>query len=337
MNPTLDEDKKIDRDMRKKVYITRLLPEEAMRPISAAADVEVWTEDRPVPREVLLARIANVDGLLCLLTDKVDMELLNAAKNLCVVSQMAVGVDNIDIASCLARHIAVGNTPGVLTETTADLAFGLLLATARRIVESEQYLRNGDWQTWSPMLLVGQDVHHSTLGLIGMGRIGYEMARRAKGFEMNILYTSRSRHQEVEKDFGALFVPMSTLLTDSDFVSLHTPLTPETKHLLGAAELSQMKQTAYLINTARGPVIDHAALVEALVNRRIAGAGLDVYDLEPLPASDPLLKLDNVVLLPHIGSASISTRTRMAVLAAVNLIAGINHQPLPYQVKSSPT
>lgn len=187
----------------KKVYVTRRLPEEAMHLISAVADVEVWMEERPVPREELAAKVAEADGLLCLLTDKVDAELLDAAKNLCVVSQMAVGVDNIDITACQARNIVVGNTPGVLTETTADLAFGLLLATARRIVESEQYLRNGNWQTWSPMLLVGQDVHHSTLGLIGMGRIGYEMARRSRGFEMKILYTSRSRHVEVERDFGA--------------------------------------------------------------------------------------------------------------------------------------
>ena len=317
----------------KKVYVTRRLPEEAMHLISAVADVEVWMEERPVPREELAAKVAEADGLLCLLTDKVDAELLDAAKNLCVVSQMAVGVDNIDITACQARNIVVGNTPGVLTETTADLAFGLLLATARRIVESEQYLRNGNWQTWSPMLLVGQDVHHSTLGLIGMGRIGYEMARRSRGFEMKILYTSRSRHVEVERDFGAEHVSLKNLLVNSDFVSLHTPLTPETKHLLGSAEISLMKQSAILINTARGPIIDHVALVEALRDHRIGGAGLDVYDREPLPVDDPLLTLDNVVLLPHIGSASIATRTKMAVLAAENLIAGINHQPLPHQVK----
>lgn len=304
-----------------------------MHLISAVADVEVWMEERPVPREELAAKVAEADGLLCLLTDKVDAELLDAAKNLCVVSQMAVGVDNIDITACQARNIVVGNTPGVLTETTADLAFGLLLATARRIVESEQYLRNGNWQTWSPMLLVGQDVHHSTLGLIGMGRIGYEMARRSRGFEMKILYTSRSRHVEVERDFGAEHVSLKNLLVNSDFVSLHTPLTPETKHLLGSAEISLMKQSAILINTARGPIIDHMALVEALRDHRIGGAGLDVYDREPLPVDDPLLTLDNVVLLPHIGSASIATRTKMAVLAAENLIAGINHQPLPHQVK----
>ena len=304
-----------------------------MHLISAVADVEVWMEERPVPREELAAKVAEADGLLCLLTDKVDAELLDAAKNLCVVSQMAVGVDNIDITACQARNIVVGNTPGVLTETTADLAFGLLLATARRIVESEQYLRNGNWQTWSPMLLVGQDVHHSTLGLIGMGRIGYEMARRSRGFEMKILYTSRSRHVEVERDFGAEYVSLKNLLVNSDFVSLHTPLTPETKHLLGSAEISLMKQSAILINTARGPIIDHVALVEALRDHRIGGAGLDVYDREPLPVDDPLLTLDNVVLLPHIGSASIATRTKMAVLAAENLIAGINHQPLPHQVK----
>ena len=265
-------------------------------------------------------------------TDKIDGALLDRAARLRVVSQMAVGVDNIDVAACRERNIAVGNTPGVLTETTADLAFGLLLATARRIVESERFLRAGKWQTWSPMLLVGHDVHHATLGIVGMGRIGYEMARRAHGFQMNILYCSRSAHADAEQDFGAKRVELDMLLTESDFVSLHAPLTSETRSLIGAAELARMKPSAMLINTARGPVVHHAALVNALQTHQIAGAGLDVFDAEPLPLDDPLLALDNVVLLPHIGSASIATRTRMAVLAAENLVAGIQGRALPHAV-----
>ena len=315
-----------------KVYITRQLPEEALDIIRQSADVDVWLEDRPVPRDALVEKIWDVDGLLCLLTDKIDGALLDKAAQLRVVSQMAVGVDNIDVAACRERNIAVGNTPGVLTETTADLAFALLLATARRIVESERFLRAGQWQTWSPMLLVGPDVHHATLGIVGMGRIGYEMARRAHGFQMNILYYSRSVHADAEQDFGAKRVDLNTLLTQSDFVSLHAPLTSETRHLIGATELARMKPSAMLINTARGPVVHHAALVNALQNKQIAGAGLDVFDAEPLPLDDPLLALDNVVLLPHIGSASIATRTRMAVLAAENLVAGIQGRALPHAV-----
>ncbi len=316
-----------------KVYITRQLPNEALNIIRQAAEMEVWDEDRPVPREVLREKIRGVDGLLCLLTDKIDGELLDNAPRLRVVSQMAVGVDNIDVAACRARNIAVGNTPGVLTETTADLAFALLLATARRVVEAERFLRAGQWQTWSPMLLVGPDIHHATLGIVGMGRIGYEMARRAHGFQMNLLYSSRSPHPDVEQDFGAKRVDLNTLLSESDFVSLHAPLTPETRHLIGVEQLARMKPSAMLINTARGPVVDTAALVNALRNHQIAGAGLDVFNVEPLPPDDPLCALDNVVLLPHIGSASIATRTKMAVLAAENLVAGIQGRTLPHAVQ----
>lgn len=318
--------------MSSRVYITRELPAQAMEIVRAAAEVEVWSEDRPVPRELLIEKIGNIDGLLCLLTDKIDAPLLDHATNLRVVSQMAVGVDNIDVKACHARNIAVGNTPGVLTETTADLAFALLLATARRLSESERFLRAGEWRTWSPMLLTGQDVHHATLGIVGMGRIGYEMARRAHGFQMDILYTSRTPHEEVERDFGATRLPLESLLSTSDFVSLHTPLTPHTRHLIGAAQLTLMKPTAMLINTARGPIVDHDALVSALQTRQIAAAGIDVFDIEPLPMDDPLLTLDNVVLLPHIGSASVATRTKMAILAANNLVAGIRNEPLPHPV-----
>jgi glyoxylate reductase len=262
----------------------------------------------------------------------VDAALLDAAPKLRVVSQMAVGYDNIDVAACAARGIAVGNTPGVLTETTADLAFALLLATARHLPAAERYLRAGKWQTWSPMLLTGPDVHHTTLGVVGMGRIGYEMARRAHGFDMRLLYSSPNRSEEAERDFGARRVDLDTLLAESDFVSLHTPLNAATRHLIGAAQLARMKPTAVLINTARGPVVDQAALADALRDRRLAAAGLDVFEAEPLPLDDPLLTLDNVVLLPHIGSASIATRTKMAVLAAENLVAGLEGRPLPHPV-----
>jgi glyoxylate reductase len=318
-----------------KAFITRNLPDEALQIIRSTSDleVEIWPGENPPPREIMLEKVAGIDGLLCLLTDKIDSELLDRAPNLRVVSQMAVGYDNIDVPACAAHGVAVGNTPGVLTETTADLAFALLMATARRVVEADQFLRAGKWQTWSPMLLTGPDVHHATIGIIGLGRIGFEMARRAHGFEMPILYHNRTSNPEAEQSFGARKVDLDTLLAESDFISIHTPLTPETKHIIGAAEFAKMKPTAIFINTARGPVVDQAALAEALKNRTIAAAGIDVFEKEPLPVDDPLLQLDNAVLLPHIGSASVATRTKMAVLAAENLVAGLQGKPLPHPVK----
>ena len=315
-----------------KALISRALPEEALAIARTAADLEIWPGEVPPPREALLEIVADCDGLLCLLTDRVDFALLDRAPRLRVVSQMAVGYDNIDIAACTSRGIRVGNTPGVLTETTADLAFALLMAAARRVTEAERYLRSGSWQTWSPMLLTGPDIHHATLGIVGLGRIGYEMARRARGFEMRILYTNRTRNEAAERDFGAERVNLDTLLRESDFVSIHTPLSPETRHLIGATDLAKMKPTAVFVNTARGPVVDQRALYEALRDREIAAAGIDVFEVEPLPMDDPLLTLDNVVLLPHIGSASIATRTKMAVLAANNLVSGLKGEPLPHPV-----
>ncbi len=313
-----------------KAFVTRVLPEEAMKIVRAGAEiVDVWPHELPPGREELLTKVADVEGLLCLLTDKIDADILSAAPRLKVVSQMAVGYDNIDVPACKSRGIAVGNTPGVLTETTADLAFALLLATARKIVEAEKFLRQGDWQTWSPMLLTGPDIHHATLGIVGMGSIGFEMARRAHGFEMEILYASTRQNSDAENHFGAKLVDLDTLLSSSDFVSLHTPLNATTRNLIGRRELALMKRTAILINSSRGPVIDQSALIKALEKGKLAGAGLDVFEQEPLPLSDPLLTLPNVVLLPHIGSASIATRTRMAVLAAENLVAGIQGKPLP--------
>jgi len=314
------------------VFITRKLPEEAIHIIRVAADADVWETDVPPSRTELADRIADSDGLLCLLTDKIDGSLLDSAPKLKVVSQMAVGYDNIDVQACTARAIRVGNTPGVLTETTADLAYALLLATSRRVVEAERELRHGKWKTWRPMEWTGPDVHHSTLGIVGLGRIGFEMARRAHGFEQTILYTGRSHNPAAEQQFDARFVDMDYLLANSDFVSLHTPLNAETRRMFGKVQFEKMKRTSILINTARGAVVNQAELVEALEKGLIAGAGLDVFEIEPLPADDPLLSLPNVVLLPHIGSASIATRTRMAVLAARNLVAGIKGEPLPHQV-----
>ncbi len=316
-----------------KAFITRTLPEEAMQLIRESIEsVEVWPGDVPPARQELLARVADADGLLCLLTDKIDSELISYAPRLKVISQMAVGYDNIDVPACKARGLALGNTPGVLTETTADLAFALLMAAARRIAEAERFTRSGEWQTWSPMLLTGPDVHHATLGIIGMGRIGYEMARRAHGFAMTILYAGNHSNPEADSAFQARYVPMEEVLAKSDFVSIHTPLNESTRHLISTRELRQMKPTAILVNTSRGPVVDQRALAEALKNGVIAGAGLDVFETEPLPLSDPLLTLKNVVLLPHIGSASIATRTRMAVIAARNLIAGLRGEPLPHSI-----
>jgi len=315
-----------------KAFITRKLPEQALTVARTAAEIDIWPGEGPPPRATLAERIADCEGLLCLLTDRIDDELLRQAPRLRVVSQMAVGYDNIDVEACTRRGVAVGNTPGVLTETTADLAFGLLLMTARRLGEAENWLRAGKWKTWSPMELTGPDVHHATLGIVGMGRIGMEMARRAAGFQMRLLYHNRSRNDAAEREFGAEWAPLDALLERSDFVSVHTPLSPETRHLIGRRELQKMKPTAILINTARGAVVDQAALTEALRERRIAAAGLDVFETEPISPDDPLLSLDNVVVLPHVGSASIATRTKMAVLAAENLAAGLRGLALPHPV-----
>ena len=307
-----------------KVYVTRLIAEEALAAVRAAAEVTVWPEpDLPPPHEVIVREVAGVDGLLCLLTDRIDAEVIAAGENLQVISNFAVGYDNIDVAAATGRGILVCTTPGVLTETTADLAWALLMAAARRVGEADRYLRAGKWRSWSPQLMLGHDIHGATLGIVGLGRIGQAVARRAKGFDMRILYTDIAPKPEAEAALGAEFVDLPALLRTSDFVSLHTPLTPETHPLIGAQELAMMKPTAVLVNTARGPVVDGTALAEALRERRIFAAGLDVFESEPMPREDPLLGLDNVVLLPHIGSASVATRSRMATMAAENLIAGM--------------
>jgi len=310
--------------LRPNVYITRRIPDSTLEKISEVCQVEMWEEeDVPVPRDVLEEKIENIDGLFCLLTETIDEELLQKAKQLKVISNMAVGYNNIDVAAATEKGIFVTNTPGVLTETTADLTFALLMATARRIVEASDFLREGSWKTWSPMLLTGQDIYGATLGIIGMGRIGESLAKRAKGFDMRILYHNRSRKEEAEKTWGIEYADLDSLLRESDFVCVMTPYTEETRNLIGDRELSLMKKSAILINTARGGIVNEAALYEALKQNKIWAAGLDVFEQEPVDPDHPLLTLPNVVTLPHIGSASIQTRTRMAELAAVNLIQGV--------------
>jgi glyoxylate reductase len=319
---------------RPQVFVTRDIFPEALNKIKTAADMEVWPDPFPPPYQVLKEKTRDADGLLCMLSDRIDANLIRSCPKLKVISTMAVGYDNIDVAAATARGVRVGNTPGVLTETTADLIFSLLLAAARRIVEADRYVREGHWKTWAPMSLLGQDIHHATIGIIGMGRIGTEVARRACGFNMKIIYYSRTRKSpEEEKSLGLEYVDkMPELLSRSDFISLHVPLTPETKGLIGAREFGMMKPTAVFVNASRGAVVDQRALYEALKNGTIFSAGIDVTEVEPIPLEDPLLMLPNVVIAPHIGSASFATRKKMALMAADNLMAGLRGETLPYGV-----
>ena len=312
--------------MKPKVFVTRIIPEKGLKMVQEFADAEVWQDELPPPRAVILEKIKGLDGILSLLTDKMDAEVMDAAPNLKVISNYAVGFDNVDVPAATQRGILVCNTPGVLTETTADLAWTLLMAGARRIVEGDSYARAGKWKTWGPMLLLGQDVHHSTIGIIGMGRIGYEMAKRAKGFSMRILYHDPIRRPEFEEELGMEYVPMDELLAQSDFITLHCLLNEQTRHLIGKAQFAKMKPTAVLVNSSRGPVVDQQALYEALAARQIAHAALDVTDPEPPVPDDPILQLDNITVVPHIASASIATRTKMATMAAENLIAALSGQ-----------
>ncbi len=316
---------------RPKVFVTRVIPAEGLDRVRAAAEVEVWPDDQPPPYEVLLQAAPGVDGLLTLLTDRVDARLLDAAgSRLRVISQMAVGTDNIDLAAATARRIPVGHTPGVLTDTTADFAWALLLAAARRVVEGDRFTRSGQWTTWRPMHLLGPDVSGATLGLIGFGRIGQAVARRARGFAMRVLYHDRQRRPEAEAALGAEFAGLPQLYAAADFISLHTDLNATTHHLIDAAALAQMKPGAILINTARGPIVDAEALYRALRDGALAYAALDVTEPEPIPPDSPLLTLDNVIIAPHIASASIQTRTKMATMAAANLVAGLRGERLPH-------
>jgi glyoxylate reductase len=311
-----------------RVYVTRQVPQAGIDMLREACEVEVWEGELPVPREILMETVSHIDGLYCLLTERVDAELLDAAPRLRVVSNMAVGYNNIDVEACTVRGIPVGNTPGVLTGTTADCAFALLMAAARRIVEGADYVRAGKWKTWGPMLLMGSDVHGATLGIVGFGRIGQAVARRAQGFDMRVLYHD-TYVAEADPALGATGVDLDTLLAESDFVSLHVPLTEETYHLIGREELRQCKPTAVLVNTSRGEVVDPDALYQALHEGQIAYAALDVTEPEPLPADHRLLSLPNCIVVPHIASASVATRTKMAVMAAENLLAGLKGERLP--------
>lgn len=314
---------------RPRVFITRIIPAAGLNLVQAACNVDLWPGELPPSRGALLAHVAGVDGLLCLLTDRVDAEVLDAAgPGLKVISNHAVGFDNIDVPAATALGIPVGNTPGILTDATADFAFALLLAAARRVAEGERFVRAGRWVTWGPSLLLGPDVHGATLGLIGFGRIGQAMARRAAGFAMRVLYHDPTLPQP-PAGLDATPVDLPTLLRESDFVSLHVPLTPGTRHLINRETLALLKPTAVLINTARGPVVDQAALYKALRDRRIFTAALDVTDPEPIPLDSPLLTLDNCLIAPHIASASVATRDKMARMAAENLLAGLRGARLP--------
>lgn len=306
--------------MKKRIFITRKIPAEIKSGLEQDFNVEMWEEEHiPVPIRILEEKISQCDGLFCLLTEQIDAQLLEKAKSLKVISNMAVGFNNIDVETATKHGIAVTNTPGVLTETTADLTFALLMATARRIPEAEQYLRSGEWETWSPMLLTGQDIWGTTLGLIGLGRIGTAVVKRAKGFGMNVIYTSRTQKPEVEKQLEITYKPLDDLLQRADFICVMTPYTKETENLISTEQFNLMKSNAILINTARGGIVNEEALVEAIQTKKIWGAGLDVFESEPISKDDPLLQLPNVVTLPHIGSASIQTRMRMARLAAENV------------------
>lgn len=309
-----------------KVLVTRQVANEAVSLLETAADVEVWKQDEPIPRELLLEKIESSDGILAMLTERIDEELLARAQCLRVVANMAVGYDNIDLAACKKRDIWVTNTPDVLTEATADLAFALMMATGRRLMEANRFLLNGEWKSWSPSLLAGQNVHGATLGIIGMGRIGEAVARRAKGFGMRILYYNRSQKQQAEAETGAELVSLEALLRESDYVVLLTPLTAETRLLMGEKQFSWMKPTSVFINVSRGGTVDETALYQALVNKQIWAAGLDVFQQEPVPLDHPLLTLPNVVALPHIGSATEQTRAEMARLAAANIVAVLGGQ-----------
>ena len=311
-----------------RVFVTRRLPQDVLDSLDAHFEVDLWDSDLPPDVDSLRERAAQATGLFCLLTDRIDAALLDAAPSLRVVSNMAVGTDNVDLVAATARGIPVGNTPGVLTETTADFAFALMMASARRIVDGDNFVRAGHWKTWGPSVLLGRDLFGATLGIVGLGGIGQALARRAQGFSMRVLYTRRSSAPP-PPDIHAEPASLDDLLRESDFVSLHVPLTEETRRMIGSREMALMKDTAILVNTARGGVIDQEALVAALRQGRPAAAALDVTAVEPIDSQDELLTLPNVVITPHIASASVATRLRMANMAVDNLVAGLEGSPLP--------
>jgi len=318
--------------LKPKVFVTRVIRDKGLDLVKEFCEAEIWSEELPPSRSVLLKKVRGVEGILCLLTDKIDEKVLEAAgPQLKVVSNHAVGYDNIVVADATARGIPVGNTPGILTDATADFAFALLMAAARRLTEAERYLRAGRWVTWGPSTLLGMDLVGKALGLVGFGRIGRAVAKRASGFEMKVIYFDP--HADSAPELKATPVAsLDVLLRESDFISLHTPLTPETRHMVNADFLSRMKPEAILINTSRGGVVDQDALYSALKAKRIFAAALDVTDPEPLPLDCPLLTLENCLIAPHIASASTYSRDMMAYLAAQNLIAGLKGERLPHCV-----
>ena len=318
-----------------KVYVTREMPERGLQIIRENFEAEVWADYAPPPKEILIEKAAKVDALATLLSDKIDAEVYDAAPNLKIVAQMAVGFDNIDVTEATKRGIYVTNTPGVLTETTADFAWALLMAVSRRIIEADQYVRSGQWKvSWHPMMIQGRDIFGATLGIVGLGRIGCAIAKRAQGFDMNILYYDIVRRPELEKEYKITFTEIEKLFKEADFVTINTPLNKDTIHMVDEDKLKSMKKTAYLINNARGPIIDEKALYKALKEGWIAGAGLDVFKQEPTPKENPLLQLKNVVTAPHISSASFETRSRMARMVADNLVAFFNGKMPPNTVNT---
>ncbi len=305
-----------------KLFVTREIHERGLHLIKERFDTEVWSDYAPPPKQVIIQKVRNLDALASLLSDKIDDEVFDAAPNLKIVAQLAVGYDNIDIKEATKRGIYVTNTPGVLTETTADFAWTLLMAVARRVTEADRYVRSGKWKVgWHPSMILGRDVYGATIGIVGLGRIGQAVAKRAKGFDMKILYYDMIRRPDLEEELGLRYTELDELLQKSDFVSLHVPLMKSTYHLINEKKLKLMKKTAYLINNSRGPVVDEKALYKALKRGQIAGAGLDVFEQEPIPMDNPLLELDNVVVAPHISSASHETRSRMAEMVAENLVS----------------
>lgn len=315
-----------------KVFVTRRIPAAGLDLLRTAAnlDLDIWDGELPPPYETLVARSRGCTALLTLVSDRIDGALMDAAgPQLKAIANYAVGYDNIDVPAATARGIAVGNTPGVLTETTADFAWALLMAAARRVVEGDANTRSGQWKTWGPSILLGRDVFGATLGIVGFGRIGQAVARRARGFSMRVLYYDAQRYPEAEAELGAVYAPFETVLAEADYVSIHTALTPQTRHLMSTAQFAQMKPTAILINTARGPIVDEAALYAALAGRQIAYAGLDVTEVEPLAMTSPLLQLRNIIIAPHIASGSVQTRDKMGVIAAQNVLAAVGGQRLP--------
>ncbi|QGH36111.1 D-glycerate dehydrogenase [Gracilibacillus salitolerans] len=319
--------------MKPKIYVTRKIEDSVKEKLENYCEVTMWEkEDVPVPKEVLIEEVRKVEGLYCLLTETIDKEVIESAPDLKVISNMAVGFNNIDIEEAKKHNIIVTNTPEILTETTADLTFALLMATARRIVEAVDYIKSNQWVTWSPMQLTGRDVHGATLGIIGMGRIGSALARRAKGFNMNIIYHNRNRSLEQERELDVQYVEFEELLKTSDFICVMVPYSEETKNLISEREFRLMKDTSILVNTSRGGIVDEDALYMALTNQQIGAAGLDVFEEEPINKSNRFVSLPNVISLPHIGSASIDTRLKMEEVAAENLLRVLQNNPPIYRV-----